>query len=216
MRFLRRRSADEVDAAADGTAESGESYPGSETGSGRTAGKGRPTPKRRDAEGRRRGPAPPPPRTQRESMKLAKQNRASREERRKASAERRGKMLAGDEKSLPARDRGPVKAYIRDMVDCRRHLMGLFMPLAGFIFLSLLLPSFPRVQNLLTLFSMTMILAMALEGVLLGRQVTKRARERFPKEEVGTLSTSFYAFTRASQLRRLRVPKPRVSYGAKA
>ncbi len=149
-------------------------------------------------------------------MKLAKQNRASREERRKASAERRGKMLAGDEKSLPARDRGPVKAYIRDMVDCRRHLMGLFMPLAGFIFLSLLLPSFPRVQNLLTLFSMTMILAMALEGVLLGRQVTKRARERFPKEEVGTLSTSFYAFTRASQLRRLRVPKPRVSYGAKA
>ncbi|MGI8816063.1 MAG: DUF3043 domain-containing protein [Pseudonocardia sp.] len=215
MRFLRRRSADEVDAVADGTAESGESYPGSETGSGRTAGKGRPTPKRRDAEGRRRGPAPPPPRTQRESMKLAKQNRASREERRKASAERRGKMLAGDEKSLPARDRGPVKAYIRDMVDCRRHLMGLFMPLAGFIFLSLLLPSFPRVQNLLTLFSMTMILAMALEGVLLGRQVTKRARERFPKEEVGTLSTSFYAFTRASQLRRLRVPKPRVTYGAK-
>ncbi len=215
MRFLRRRSADEVDAVADGTAESGESYPGSETGSGRTAGKGRPTPKRRDAEGRRRGPAPPPPRTQRESMKLAKQNRASREERRKASAERRGKMLAGDEKSLPARDRGPVKAYIRDMVDCRRHLMGLFMPLAGFIFLSLLLPSFPRVQNLLTLFSMTMILAMALEGVLLGRQVTKRARERFPKEEVGTLSTTFYAFTRASQLRRLRVPKPRVTYGAK-
>lgn len=215
MRFLRRRSADEVDAVADGTAESGESYPGSETGSGRTAGKGRPTPKRRDAEGRRRGPAPPPPRTQRESMKLAKQNRASREERRKASAERRGKMLAGDEKSLPGRDRGPVKAYIRDMVDCRRHLMGLFMPLAGFIFLSLLLPSFPRVQNLLTLFSMTMILAMALEGVLLGRQVTKRARERFPKEEVGTLSTSFYAFTRASQLRRLRVPKPRVTYGAK-
>lgn len=213
MRFLRRRSAEDVDPAADATADAG-SASGTEVAPSRTPGKGRATPKRRDAEGRRRGPAPPPPRTQRESQKLAKQNRVSREERRKARAADRGRMLAGDDKRLPAREKGPVKAYMRDLIDSRRHMMGLFMPLAILIFLSLLIPN-PYVQNLLSLFSMSLIVAMALEGVLLGRQITKKARERFPKEHIGAASTTFYAFTRASQLRRLRIPKPRVSYGEK-
>jgi hypothetical protein len=204
VRFLRRQPATSDDAGSDAKP--------AESEVGRASGKGRPTPKRRDAEGRRRGPAPPPPRTQRESIKLAKQNRGSREERRKAAAERRSKMLSGDDKSLPSRDRGPVKAYIRDLIDSRRHLLGLFMPLAGFVFLSLLVP-FPKAQSMLSLFSMSMMLAMALEGVLLGRQVTKKVRERFPDKEVKGLSTGWYAFTRASQLRRLRAPKPRVGYG---
>jgi hypothetical protein len=214
VRFLRRRSADGIDTAVDPAATDSGAGPAGEVVPGRTPGKGRPTPKRRDSEGRRRGPAPPPPRTQRESIKLAKQNRTSREERRKASAERRGRMLAGDDKSLPARDRGPVKAFIRDTVDSRRHLMGMFMPLAAFIFLSLLLPN-PYLQNALSLFSMAMIMAMALEGGLLGRNITKKARERFPNEEIRPVSTTFYAFTRASQIRRLRVPKPRVKPGDK-
>jgi len=204
VRFLRRQPATSDDAGADSQSGAAEV--------GHASGKGRPTPKRRDAEGRRRGPAPPPPRTQRESIKLAKQNRGNRDERRKAAAERRSKMVAGDEKSLPARDRGPVKAYIRDLIDSRRHLIGLFMPLAGFVFLSLLVP-FPRAQSMLSLFSMSMMLAMALEGVLLGRQVTKKVRERFPDKPVKGFPTGWYAFTRASQLRRLRVPKPRVTYG---
>ncbi|HTK67827.1 MAG TPA: DUF3043 domain-containing protein [Pseudonocardia sp.] len=206
MRFLRRQPATSDDAGADSSSGEAEI--------GRASGKGRPTPKRRDAEGRRRGPAPPPPRTQRESIKLAKQNRGSREERRKAAAERRAKMDSGDDKSLLKRDRGPDKAYIRDLIDSRRHLMGLFMPLAGFVFVSLLVP-FPKAQSMLSLFSMSMMIAMAIEGVLLGRQVTKKVRERFPDKEIKGLPTGWYAFTRASQLRRLRTPKPRVGYGDK-
>lgn len=206
MRFLRRQPATSDDAGSDTTS--------GETEVVHASGKGRPTPKRRDAEGRRRGPAPPPPRTQRESMKLAKQNRGNREERRKAAAERRTDMRSNNEKALLKRDRGPVKGYIRDLVDSRRHLLGLFMPLAGFVFLSLLVP-FPKAQSMLSLFSMSMMVAMALEGVLLGRQITKKARERFPSEEIKGLGTGWYAFTRASQLRRLRTPKPRVGYGYK-
>jgi hypothetical protein len=206
VRFLRRQPATSDDAGAD--SRSGEAE------IGHVSGKGRPTPKRRDAEGRRRGPAPPPPRTQRESIKLAKQNRGTREERRKAAAERRSNMRSGDDKSLLKRDRGPVKAYVRDLIDSRRHLVGLFMPLAGFVFLSLLVP-FPKAQSMLSLFSMSMMAAMAIEGVLLGRQVTKKVRQRFPSEEVKGLSTGWYAFTRASQLRRLRTPKPRVRHGDK-
>ncbi len=156
---------------------------------------------------------PPPPRTQRESIKLAKQNRVSRAERRKAALERRGKMLAGDEKSLPPRDRGPVKAFIRDSVDSRRHLTGLFMPLAGLVLLALLVPQMYR--NLINLFCMAMLISMAMEGVLIGRQIANRTRKRFPNETIKGFSVGWYAFTRALRLRRLRIPKPRVSYGDK-
>jgi len=179
----------------------------------RTAGKGRPTPKRREAETKRRGPAPPPPRTQREAARLARANRPDREQRRRGAAERRERMAAGDEKFLMPRDRGPVKAYIRDVVDSRPHLMGLFMPLAIVVVVSLLVPV-PAVQQYLSLFSLLALSTMIIEGIFLGSSTARRARARFPDETIGGLGTGWYAFTRASQLRRLRIPKPRVQRGA--
>jgi len=176
-------------------------------------GKGRPTPKRRDAETKRRGPAPTPPRTQREAQKLARKNRASRDERRKDSADRRARLLAGDDSALPLRDRGPVKAFARDVVDSRRRVMGLFMPLAGLVFISLLAP-IAQARSLFSVFAIAMLIAMAAEGLLLGRQLTGQARARFPDQRISGLSLGWYAFTRASQLRKLRGPKPRVSPGA--
>jgi hypothetical protein len=180
---------------------------------GKSVGKGRPTPKRRDAEGRRRGPAPAPPRTQREASKLARQNRPNKDERRAQAAERRRRMDAGDDKVLLPRDRGPVKAYVRDVVDSRPHLMGLFMPLAVVVLISVLLP-IPAAQQYLSLFSLVALAVMVAEGVTLGIQVTKKARAKFPEENISGLGTGWYAFTRASQLRKLRVPKPRVQRGA--
>jgi Protein of unknown function (DUF3043) len=175
----------------------------------RTPGKGRPTPSRREAEARKRGPAPPPPKTQREALRRM---RGSKNERRKAAAERRERMLAGDEKYLLPRDRGPVKAYVRDVVDTRRNVAGLFMPLALLVVLVLLVPSLV-VQQFVSLLSMAMLITMIIEGILLGRIVNRRVRERFPDSSASGLSLGFYAMTRATQLRRLRVPKPRVGYG---
>lgn len=175
----------------------------------RSAGKGRPTPSRREAEGRKRGPAPPPPRTQREALRRM---RGSKEERRNASAARRERMMAGDEKYLLPRDRGPVKAYVRDLVDSRGHIAGLFMPLALLVIVVILVPD-PRVQQYVSLLSMVMLVTMIAEGVLLGRIVNRRVRERFPDAPGTGASLGFYAMTRATQLRRLRVPKPRVGRG---
>jgi len=175
----------------------------------RSGGKGRPTPTRREAEGRKRGPAPPPPRTQREALTRM---RGSKEERRNAATQRRERMLAGDEKYLLPRDRGPVKAYVRDLVDSRRHLAGAFMPLALLVIVVILVPS-PIVQSYVSLVSMLMLMAIVVEGVVLGRTVTRRVRERFPKASESATSLGFYAMTRATQLRRLRVPKPRVGHG---
>jgi hypothetical protein len=123
-------------------------------------------------------------------------------------------MMAGEDKYLLPRDRGPVKAYIRDVVDSRRNLMGLFMPLAILVFVALLTPA-PAVQQYATLLTTFMLLAMIVEGFVLGRLVTKRVRAKFPNEPIKATSIGWYSFIRASQLRKLRVPKPRVAAGDK-
>lgn len=218
MRFLRRKEADTTDAGDGG----GDIVETAEEEAARnkahTPGKGRPTPKRREAEQRKRGPVAPPPRTTREAMKRARGNKEERKElaakRREIRATQRERMMAGDEKYLMPRDRGPVKSFLRDAVDSRRNLLGLFMPLAILIFVALLVPD-PRVQSFTTLLCLLMLVAMIIEGILLGSRLTRQVRQKFPKEPVRGLSIGWYAFIRASQLRKLRVPKPKVRPGDK-
>jgi Protein of unknown function (DUF3043) len=208
---LLRRSAPPT---ADATREPARSEPARVAGG--TPGKGRATPKRRDAESRRRGPAPAPPRTQREAAKLARANRPDKEQRReqryREAEKRRVGIAKGDDKYLPPRDRGPVRAYIRDVVDSRPHVMGLFMPIALLVVVS----SFVRVpefQRYMSLFSVVLLMVMIAEGVYLGLTVTSRVRAKFPHEQVSALGTGWYAFTRATQPRKIRMPKPRVQRG---
>ena len=152
----------------------------------------------------------------REAMKrnkeLRKANPQTKEDRRAAAKARREAMMRGDDKALLPRDRGPVKAYVRDLVDSRRNLLGLFMPLAILVFLALLVP-LPQVQSYITLLCTAMLLVMAVEGFVNGRKIAKLVRERFPKETVNGRSIGWYAFVRASQIRKLRVPKPRLKPG---
>ncbi|MEA5364629.1 DUF3043 domain-containing protein [Amycolatopsis sp., V23-08] len=210
MRFLRRST---TDTAADEPATTEAVDVG---GKSFTPGKGKATPKRREAEAKRRGPVAPPPTTMREAMKrnkeLRKANPQSKEDRRSEAKVRRERMMAGDDKYLLPRDRGPVKAYVRDLVDSRRNLLGLFMPLAILVFLALLVP-LPQVQSYITLLCTAMLLVMAIEGVVNGRKIARLVRERYPKETVNGRSVGWYAFVRASQIRRLRVPKPRLKPG---
>jgi hypothetical protein len=138
--------------------------------------------------------------------------RESKEYRRTAAAQRRERMVAGDEKYLLPRDQGPVKAYVRDLVDSRRHFAGAFMPLALLVIVVVLVPS-PVLQESVSFVSMAMFIGVVIEGVLLGRTVTRHVRERFPNSSESGTSLGFYAMTRATQLRRLRVPKPRVGLG---
>jgi hypothetical protein len=217
VRFLRRKDAESADAETD-VGDADVLAEDDARNKSHTPGKGRPTPKRREAEQKRRGPIAPPPRTTREAMKRARGNKEERKalaaKRREIRVTQRERMMAGDEKYMMPRDRGPVKAFIRDAVDSRRNLLGLFMPLAILIFVALLVPA-PQVQSLTTLLCLLMLVAMILEGVFNGRRLTRLVREKFPKEPVRGLSVGWYAFIRASQLRKLRVPKPRVRPGDK-
>ncbi|NLG54964.1 MAG: DUF3043 domain-containing protein [Rhodococcus sp.] len=222
MKLLRRGDSDDSDKQGSDklsstAAETGSDSDPTET-TAQSAGKGRPTPKRRDAENRRRGPVAPAPMTAKEARARRKANRGSKEdrkvaaaERRAAAADRRARMLAGEDKYLLPRDKGPVRAYVRDFVDARRNLVGLFMPLAIVLIMTMFVS--PALQAIVTLAMFVMMILMVIEGIYIGRVVNNRVRERFPDSIDGGFKLGWYAFVRASQIRKLRAPKPRVGPG---
>ncbi|MEV6389070.1 DUF3043 domain-containing protein [Nocardia xishanensis] len=220
MKLFRRGESSTTDATADTTADAngGSTAITTKTTPTVTPGKGRPTPKRRDAQGKRRGPIAPAPLTAKEARARRKATRGTKEERKAASAERklaaqdrRTRMLAGEDKYLLPRDQGPVRAYVRDLVDARRNLVGLFMPMALVLIMSMF--AAPGLQTIVTLAMLVMMLFMIIEGVILGRIVNNRVRERFPETSDTGYRLGWYAFVRASQIRKMRAPKPRVGPG---
>ncbi|RJO69075.1 DUF3043 domain-containing protein [Nocardia panacis] len=220
MKLFRRGESSTTDASAEATAVAdGDAAESTRRTATATEGKGRPTPKRREAQGKRRGPVAPAPHTAKEARARRRALRGSRAERKASSAERRAeaqdrraRMLAGEDKFLLPRDKGPVRAYVRDLVDARRNLVGLFMPMALVLILSMFVA--PALQTIVTLAMLVMMLFMMVEGVILGRMVNNRVRERFPETTDGGFGLGWYAFVRASQIRKMRAPKPRVSPGA--
>jgi hypothetical protein len=188
---------------------------------GVTAPKGKPTPKRSESA-KRRGPVAPAPMTSAEARKRRKEMRATltkeerqadKAQRRTAMNERRERMMAGEEAYLLPRDQGPVKRFARDIVDSRRNILGLFMPAAlGLIFVML---AVPQVQLFISPAMLVLMLLMAIDGVLLGRKVNKAVNEKYPDNGEGGFKLGMYAAGRASQIRRMRAPRPQVDRGAK-
>lgn len=187
-----------------------------------TAPKGRPTPKQ--SANRKRGPVAPAPMTTAEARKRRKELRnsqtkeerkAERQARRAEMDSRRAKMMAGDEAYLLPRDKGPVKRYVRDLVDSRRNVLGLFMPSAlVLVFFMMALPPV-QTQGLLSIAMLGLMVIMAADGVWLGRRINKLVDAKFPGNTESGWKLGFYASSRASQLRRMRVPKPQVGRGDK-
>ncbi|HKP44249.1 DUF3043 domain-containing protein [Mycobacterium sp.] len=197
---------------------------GQESATGTTAPKGRPTPKRSQAA-RKRGPVAPAPMTAAEARRRRKEvggPKLSREERkaerltrRADMADRREKMMAGEDAYLLPRDKGPVRRLVRDVVDSRRNVLGLFMPAAlGLIFIMLAVPSV-QVQRLLSPAMLVLVLVMVIDGFIVGRKANKLVDQKFPDNTESGWKLGFYAASRASQLRRMRAPRPQVNRGDK-
>jgi len=168
-----------------------------------TAGKGRPTPKRSEAERRRRQPYTAP-----KDRKEA--SRVSRDRQRADRGRRMEAVRRGEEWALPPRDRGPVKALARDYVDSKRRVSEYYMYGLLVLLVLLFIPSL-IVKTIVPLLVLSAVLVMAIEGVYIGRRVKAVAAQRLPGES--TRGLALYAAMRALQIRKLRVPKPRVSPG---
>lgn len=188
-----------------------------------TASKGRPTPSRKQAEGRKRGPVTPAPKNRAEARARKKDLRASltkdekkelANERRTASAERRELMMQGDDRYLMPRDKGKERAFVRDLVDSRRHFSTLFIPLAVLIMVFMFMTaSNPELSALSMPLLLILMAIMAFEGVILGRRINRAVTDKFPNFAETGFKLGWYAFMRATQLRKMRVPRPRVSPG---
>lgn len=171
----------------------------------KAAGKGRPTPTRKEAEAARKARLKTP-RTRKE------QNAAARAQRTEGSAKMREAMRTGDERYLPARDRGPVKRFVRDWIDSKFTIAEVILPI---VIVALILGYVGSTQ--LAFISegvvLVMIVVVIINLVLLRFALRRELDRRFP-DQAPWKGTTYYAAMRAMQMRFLRLPKPQVKIGA--
>jgi Protein of unknown function (DUF3043) len=168
-------------------------------------GKGRPTPKRRDAEAERRARLKPPRDRREASQRMKERRRSERVKMQEA-------LRSGDERHLPARDRGPVRRFCRDFVDARWNVAEWLLPLL----LIILILSFLGAGSSAAAWLQVVVWSATIVGTLFDTltliwRTRRELRRRFPDENRRGAVT--YAVLRSSQLRRLRLPKPQVKRG---
>jgi len=165
----------------------------------RTSGKGRPTPKRTEAQGRRQGPPPPPPTTRKEAYRRMRETQAAN----RGTA--RGAAARGDDSYLPARDRGPVRRLVRNVVDLRRNVGSLFLVIAALAVVSFFVRN-AFVQTYTSLLLMVFFLLFLLDSVFLARRIKRAIAEKLPNES--PKGAVLYGVSRSTMIRRWRFPKP--------
>ena len=167
--------------------------------------KGRPTPKRKDAESARKVSSLAPAHSKEEK---ARQKAATRS----ARVAQRAAYLRGDENALPLRDRGPVRKFVRSYVDSRRSIGEYFLPIIGIVLLVSLVPH-PAAALVGVVMMYTVLFASVIDGILLSRKIKREVIARFPSESFKCLG--MYGWLRSTQMRRMRAPKPGVATGEK-
>lgn len=221
MRVFRRNSA----GAQDSTAQDREGAEGLGTPDTKTAdrpaaeaAKGRPTPKRSEAErGRKQGITGTPARSQSGRGGSARGGSArgggARPAENKADRARRyDAMKRGEDWALQPRDRGPVKALARDFIDSRRRLSEYYM----YVMVALIVVLFirtPAVEKWAEPIALLLILFVVVDAYFIRRSLRKLVAARLPGES--SRGVTMYAVFRALQIRRMRMPAPRVHPGGK-
>lgn len=167
--------------------------------------KGRPTPKRKEAEKERVLKRLAPAATKEAKKLQKKQSRIARGAQREA-------YMRGEESALPPRDRGPIRKFVRDYVDARRSIGEFFLPV---IVLVLFMTIVPVIQvQLAAIILMYSILGLSfIDGFYLSRKIKREVARRFPGENLK--GVGMYGWLRSTQIRRLRAPLPRVTRGTK-
>ena len=170
------------------------------------SGKGRPTPRRKEAEARNKRPLVP-----------ADRRAAAKDARAKARVQRDLEYQAmrnGDERHMPLRDRGPVRRFVRDYVDARWNLGEMFLPLAAvFLVLQFVTATTAPVVAFASLIVLYVyIIAAMVDGWLLWRGLKKRLVAKFGESALPR-GLTMYAVMRAFQVRPSRLPKPQVKHG---
>lgn len=164
-------------------------------------GKGKPTPSRKDRERARKKPlvgdrSKEAKRAQREKVRIQRQTI-------------REGMMAGDERYLTARDKGPQRRFARDVVDSRFTAGELVLPMLFIVVFMTFIDSF--ILQVVALFAMWGLFGIvALDATVVGRKAKRRVSEKFGAENLEA-GIAWYAAMRSIQMRSLRIPKPQVA-----
>ena len=163
--------------------------------------KGHATPTRKEQEAARKRPLVPSDR-----------RLASRQSRSQVQAQReraRVGMANGEEKYLPARDKGPQRRYVRDYIDARFSLGEVLLPL---LVLTILSYFFETIAPYVLIAVWGVIAILIVEGIVVGVILRRKLAAKFGEGKVER-GVRWYAFMRMIQMRVLRLPKPQVKRG---
>lgn len=164
-------------------------------------GKGRPTPTRREREAANRRPIVG---GSSEDKKAARARLTN--EREKA----RVGMANGEERYLPAKDKGEQRKFVRDWIDARWNVGEIMMP----VLVLFLIVGFAASQTVIASYALLLVWAFValfvLDCIVLWLSFRKKLTAKFGSMQRGTF---LYILTRAWQLRFLRLPKPQVKRG---
>jgi Protein of unknown function (DUF3043) len=176
-----------------------------------TVGKGHPTPSRKEAEAQRK-----------QTLKVSSDPKAAKKEAKARAAQERQDartaLLAGDERGLPARDAGPAKRFVRDFIDSRWAAAEMFMPLALLVLVVGFLPwnswGLVNVQGYVSMLWLVLTLFIIVDTTVLLFRMRRELKKQWPAD-ADRKGTTFYGLMRVLQIRRLRLPPPRVRRGGK-
>jgi len=186
----------------DDTAPETPQTPETDASAQETVGKGRATPTRKEQEAARKRPLVPDDR--RAAAKASRAELNARRERARLGMER------GEERYLPARDKGPQKRFVRDYVDARWNVGEVLLPLMVLVIVTYFIPNqYVAIYALAAVWAV--ILLVVIDCLILGRTLRKKLAAKFGAGKVERVT--WYAAMRAVQLRALRLPKPQVKRG---
>lgn len=206
MALNKKEEQEQAKAAADKSAKSTTSS-SAQNAQGTTQGKGKPTPKRKEAQARNLRPLVP--QNTKEQRRITKQRIRERENTEYEA------MRTGDINKMPKAERLPWRVYIRDYVDARFNIGEYFIPVAIVILLLSIVVSFLSPKNaywslLLMVIMYVYLFAIIIDVAVMWHKLKKQLIAKYGEASVARGSRSgTYAWSRAIQLRRWRLPKPK-------
>ncbi|MBT1017856.1 DUF3043 domain-containing protein [Canibacter sp. lx-72] len=164
--------------------------------------KGKPTPTRKQAQARNARPI------------VGAVSKEAKEAQRAALAEQRARiregMANGDERYLPERDKGEQRRFIRDWIDARFSIGELLLPT---LFVTVIISFLPiKEAKYGSLVMILLFLLVIVDSIIMNLFLYRRLCQKFGKTRVQR-GFRWYAFSRATQMRVMRIPKPRVKHG---
>ena len=175
-------------------------------------GKGRATPSRKEREAANKRPLV----AKRTKTKITKEDRRKRANERLVA--RQG-YEAGDERYMPARDKGAQRRFVRDFVDARYTVGEFMIPLMFAVIIATFLPQYSATDGSGATLQLTVLIAMygffviaVIDALIFSRKLIRLMSNKFGASNIEKVHR-WYASTRAFQFRPLRVPKPQVTRG---